>query len=279
MCPSGWRSKNPPSNGVKEFIWVANSSSIRGSTATTHRQARCKAQRSSGSTAARRAARSPGASGKVHRSATSPEFRDRQRNPPTRSAPHVQVRFRRRMAGKSERGGVSCNAARALYQAGGSLLDGFHQLDSSSESMAPAGTPCGRPRHRQVMPAAPCIRALSAAGFALHAGERRADIKPEPGIERERAVMKRGLHQPDPGCASFGGAVHHGLHELTADSTILHVGADGERPIPEIEEHSSRPLLPTIRPLPRRNRNRDSKTSSKARRCRPPAPGNRMGKP
>ena len=65
-------------------------------------------------------------------------------------------------------------------------------------------------------------------GPPLHAGERLTDIEAEAGIERERAVVKRGLYQADSGRTASVGAIHHGLHQLAADAAILDVGVDGD---------------------------------------------------
>ena len=63
---------------------------------------------------------------------------------------------------------------------------------------------------------------------ALHARKRLADVIAERGIERERAIVEGGLHQPDSRGAAFVRAIHYSLHELAADSEILHRGIDGD---------------------------------------------------
>jgi hypothetical protein len=71
----------------------------------------------------------------------------------------------------------------------------------------------------------------------LYAGERRPDVKPKTGVETKRAIVKRGLHQPDSGCALYDGAIHYSLHELTADAPILRARVDGDGA--DTEDHRS----------------------------------------
>ena len=65
-------------------------------------------------------------------------------------------------------------------------------------------------------------------GLSLDAGERLAYVEAEAGVERERAIVKGGLHQPDAGGAALCCAVHDGPHEAATDARVLRGGIDGD---------------------------------------------------
>ncbi len=67
---------------------------------------------------------------------------------------------------------------------------------------------------------------------SLHARERLAHVETEPSVERERAIVKRRLHQADASRAALAGAIQNCAHEFAADTEILHRSIDGDRPEP-----------------------------------------------
>src|SRR5450755_3977615 len=55
----------------------------------------------------------------------------------------------------------------------------------------------------------------------LHTGKRFAYIEAKAGIERERAIVKRGLHQANASESPTLCAIQHGMHQLVARTKIL----------------------------------------------------------
>src|SRR6185312_5856123 len=132
------------------------------------------------------------------------------------------------VAEEADDGGVGGDAAVALGDDGGAVLDGLCEVggaveavDGDGESVAGGKVCGGGGAHGAVANGA-------RGGAALHAGERLADVEAEGGVERERAVVEGGLDEPDAGSMLRSGAVEHGLHEEAADAAVLCCGVDGD---------------------------------------------------
>src|SRR5262249_25346847 len=71
-------------------------------------------------------------------------------------------------------------------------------------------------------------RNFSFARCSLKARERLADVEPESGVERERTIVKSGLHETHTGWTALVRAIHGRLHQLAPDAKILGRGIDGD---------------------------------------------------
>src|SRR5262249_53525901 len=119
-------------------------------------------------------------------------------------------------------GRVSGDSPLTLDHMGHTLLDGVEEIAPSMVSVDPqAELIAGGEIFRACWPDV-IAREAEGERRALHRGERLARVKAELRIERERAVVPGDLHQADARKAPFGGAVHHGLHELPPKRAIHH---------------------------------------------------------
>jgi hypothetical protein len=74
---------------------------------------------------------------------------------------------------------------------------------------------------------------LAPEGWPLQAGEEVADLKAQAGVERQGAVVVRGLEQPGAGEPSLGRTAQGLGHEVPPDPLVLVGWIDGERSDPE----------------------------------------------
>ncbi len=81
-------------------------------------------------------------------------------------------------------------------------------------------------RRRRSSPDGRGIRAARRRGAPLHAGERLARVEPELRVERERAVVEGGLHEPHAREVARRRALEHPAHQAAADAAVLRVGVD-----------------------------------------------------
>ena len=70
-------------------------------------------------------------------------------------------------------------------------------------------------------------RHLEPQWFPLHHRERFTNVEPELRVQAHRTLIRR-LQQPHPWCALLGASFEHRIHQLQTDSTVLHLGIDGD---------------------------------------------------
>lgn len=144
----------------------------------------------------------------------------------------VLIALRRGVSEEGQIRRVACDVATALDHFCGPLLDGVRQIGSAIETVDAM-------RQRVAMFE---IGSLSCANRAtgnaallrssLDAGKRLANVEAERHVERQRAIVKRGLYEPDAGGALLLRAIENGAHQLATDTEILRRWIDRDRPEP-----------------------------------------------
>jgi hypothetical protein len=133
------------------------------------------------------------------------------------------------VAEKGHVAGISGDAACVLNHPRSALLDALRQFGASIESMHLQRHGIASPQIVRSRPSHTTLGSTLMLYSTLHARKWFPDIEAQPGIERQRAIVKRCLYEPNSSSASLARAIENCIHQLPSGAKILCAGIDGDR--------------------------------------------------